>query len=270
MSAPALCLNLLNLSARYACDIPLEEQLDAAAAAGADRVGLETGTIRGWIESGRSLEQLGAALRERGLLCHELTYLDCSLDDPEKTIEVAQRVARTAGALGAPWVLTSSGAGVDAALADLFGRCCDAAARHGTGLAYEFFPWARIDRFDAARELVRAAGRSNAGVLLDCWHFFHGPDGWDELARLPLDAIAYVQFTDSIEVAPGRYLAEAETSRRIPGEGCLELERFASTLLERGFDGVVSIEVLSGETRALGAAGFARACMDASRPYWER
>ena len=105
-------------------------------------------------------------------------------------------------------------------------------------------------------------------MLLDCWHFFNGPDDWSALETLPLDAIAYVQFTDSIPVPPERYRAEAETCRRFPGDGIFELERFSSTLLGRGFDGVVSIEVLSPETRALGAREYARRSLESSRRYW--
>jgi sugar phosphate isomerase/epimerase len=63
-------------------------------------------------------------------------------------------------------------------------------------------------------------------------------------------------------------MAEAETCRRFPGDGIFELERFARTLLARGFDGVVSIEVLSPETRALGAPGYARRSLESTRPYW--
>jgi sugar phosphate isomerase/epimerase len=267
---PTLCLNLLNLSERYQTGIALEEQLDAAAEAGARLVGLEAGSIKRLEAEGRSVEALRKALDQRSLRCYELTYLECAPENEPATLAAAERVARWAGALGTSYVLTSAALPASDELADLFGRCCDVAARHGTGLAYEFFPWAPIDTFGAAHDLIQRAGRSNAGVLLDDWHFFHGPDDWDVLARVPLDAIAYVQFTDSIEVAPARYMAEAETCRRMPGDGCLDVERFARTLLDRGFDGVVSIEVLSAETRALGARGFARACMESSERYWFR
>jgi sugar phosphate isomerase/epimerase len=266
---PTLCVNLLNLSERYGTGIPLEVQLDAAAEAGAELVGLDTGGLKHWLGQGHSIGALRGALDRRGLRCYELTYLECAPANARGTLAAAERVAGWAGELGAAWVLTSS-AGEEVAdpLVELFARCCDVAAKHGTGLAYEFFPWTPIDHFAAAHELVRRAGRRNAGVLLDCCHYFNGPDDWSVLDSLLLEALAYVQFTDSIPVPPERVMAEAQTCRRFPGEGVFELERFAQALLRRGFDGVVSIEVLSPETRALGAREYARRSLESTRPYW--
>jgi sugar phosphate isomerase/epimerase len=264
-----LCANLLNLGERYGNSGPLEEQLDAAAEFGAALVGLETGAIKRWLSAGRTLESLNDALRQRGLRCYELTYLECTTRNPQGSLAAAERIAGWAGALGCPWILTASlGEPVSDALVDLFGRICDAARKHGTGLAWEFFPWAGIDHFGAAQELITRAGRANAGVLLDCCHFFNGPDDWAVLESLPLDAIAYLQFTDSIAVPPERCMAEAETCRRFPGEGVFPLERFARTLRARGFDGVVSTEILSPETRALGVREYVRRSLESSRPYW--
>src|SRR5262245_21908556 len=176
---PRLCVNLVNLSERYGTGVPLELQLEAAANAGAKLVGLETGGIRRWLAEGRTLEALRGALERRGLQCYELTYLECASSQAQGSLAATEKLASWAGAIGCEWILTASlDEPVSDALADLFGRACDVAARHGTGLAWEFFPWAKIDHFAAAHELVRRAGRRNAGVLLDCWHFFNGPDDW--------------------------------------------------------------------------------------------
>jgi len=138
----------------------------------------------------------------------------------------------------------------------------------GTGLAFEFFPWAPIASIEAARSLLAAAGRPNAGVLVDTWHFFHGPDDWAALDTLPLADVAYVQFSDAVAVDARDLAAAAETSRRFPGDGRLDLGRFADTFRRRGFAGTVSIEVLSAETRAVGAREFARRCVETTRRYW--
>lgn len=262
---PQLCLNLLNLSARYGNGVELPQALDAAQQAGVELVGLDTSGIRAWLESGHSLEQVAGELASRGLRCFEFLYLECDPGNERQTLRRAERAAEWCQVLKPSWVLTASAAPAGEALARIFGRCADVLAPSGAGLAYEFFPWAAVDSLARAREVVERAGRPNAGVLLDCWHFFYGPDDWKELAAFPLDAIAYVQLTDSIPVAPERYQAESETSRRLPGDGCFELGRFARALLARGFDGTVSIEVLSPETRALGAREFARQCVERTR-----
>ena len=38
---------------------------------------------------------------------------------------------------------------------------------------------------------------------------------------------------------------ESSHRRAVPGEGVLELDRFAETMRDRGYDGIVSVEVLS-------------------------
>jgi len=138
---PTLCANLLNLGERYGCTDPLEAQLDAAAEFGARLVGLDTGALKRWIAAAGSVESLRDALASRGLRCYELTYLECASSNPEGSLAAAERIARWAGALDCPWILTASlGEPLGDALVELFARACDVARRHGTGLAWEFFP----------------------------------------------------------------------------------------------------------------------------------
>jgi sugar phosphate isomerase/epimerase len=269
VSAVQLCLNLQNLNPRYPGGVPLLEQLDAAAETGVELVAFDAGSFKQFLAAGGSVEQAARELEARGLGCYELFYLECTPHNPQGTLAAAERLAVWAGELGARYVLSSCPTPVVEPSVELFARCCDVMARYGTGLAYEFFPWAPINRFGLAHELVQRAARRNAGVMIDSWHFLHGPDDWSVLETLPLEAVAYLQFTDSKPVAPADYAAEALTCRRFPGEGCLELERFAATLRARGYAGAVSIEVISHETRALGAREFARRCVESSRRYWE-
>jgi sugar phosphate isomerase/epimerase len=267
---PTLCLNLLNLAPRYPDAPPLSATLDAAAAAGVSLVALDPSFIRAHESAGGSVASLAHELAQRGLRCYELLFLECDPARAEGTLKRAETLAAWASELGATWLLGSATtARVDEPLVDLFGRSCDVLAKAGAGIAFEFFPWARVNRLSAADELVKRCGRRNAGVLLDAWHFAYGPDDWPALEAAPLERIAYLQFTDAIAVAPENLLAEAETSRRFPGEGCLDLDRFVGTLRRRGWDGVVSIEVLSPETRALGASLFAKRCVESTRQFWE-
>jgi sugar phosphate isomerase/epimerase len=54
----------------------------------------------------------------------------------------------------------------------------------------------------------------------------------------------------------------------LPGEGVLELDRFAGTLLDRGWDGLVSVEVLSAELRALPVDVLVRRLHDTTARFW--
>ena len=63
-------------------------------------------------------------------------------------------------------------------------------------------------------------------------------------------------------------IRESLHRRALPGDGILELDRFATTLREMGYDGIVSVEVLSAELRELPVDVLVRRLHDTSAPYW--
>ena len=63
-------------------------------------------------------------------------------------------------------------------------------------------------------------------MLIDAWHFSFGDSTWDDLASVPLDRIAYVQFDDTLAPESDNLLADAMDRRALPGEGVLDLDRF--------------------------------------------
>jgi sugar phosphate isomerase/epimerase len=56
--------------------------------------------------------------------------------------------------------------------------------------------------------------------------------------------------------------------RALPGDGTLALDQFATTLLQRGWDGLVSVEVLSAELRTLPVDETLRRLHATTAPYW--
>lgn len=63
-------------------------------------------------------------------------------------------------------------------------------------------------------------------------------------------------------------MADTMDRRAMPGEGELDLRRFAGTLVDRGWSGWISVEVLSSELRRLEVEGFAGRAYASSAPYW--
>jgi sugar phosphate isomerase/epimerase len=88
------------------------------------------------------------------------------------------------------------------------------------------------------------------------------------LETVPVEDLGFVQFDDALPAESDDYLHEAMDRRAWPGEGELELDRFASLLLGRGWDGVVSVEVLSEKLRALPIGEFARRAFETTVRYW--
>jgi len=56
--------------------------------------------------------------------------------------------------------------------------------------------------------------------------------------------------------------------RVMPGDGTFELERFAATLLDRGWSGTVSVEVLNAGLRRLPVPEFAELAYRTAARYW--
>jgi sugar phosphate isomerase/epimerase len=165
-------------------------------------------------------------------------------------------------------VLTTFAAPLNRQTRPLIERCAAMFAEAGSGMAVEFSPLGPVTSISAALEVVRAADVGRAGVMIDSWHFFRGDSTWEQLERLPLDLIAYVQFNDAPPPVSENGMHETMHRRVMPGDGTFELSRFASTLLERGWAGLVSVEVLSAELRELPVREFTRRAYQSTARYW--
>jgi len=75
------------------------------------------------------------------------------------------------------------------------------AAASGAGFAALGLAEHDADASCAAVLAEASAGR--AGVLIDSWHFFRGDSTWEQLACIPLERIAYIQFDDAPAPAGG-------------------------------------------------------------------
>jgi sugar phosphate isomerase/epimerase len=208
-----------------------------------------------------------AALSAAGVRCTELMALMVSRN-ADRTLAGARQLAAAADAVGAPWVLAIPAAPPSPETAALWGRCADVLAEAGARLALEFSPLGVVTSIAAARELIAAADPGRSAVMIDTWHFSRGDSTWEQLEQIPLEEIAYLQFDDAPEPVGDDAFAETMDRRAWPGEGTFELERFASTLLDRGWTGTVSVEVLNADHARLPVAEFARAAHDSTARYW--
>jgi sugar phosphate isomerase/epimerase len=238
-------------------DFATADLVSAAHAAGFTALGINVERV----DSAAAAAYAAAPLR-----CHEVLALVVS-DDQPATLTAAERLADAAKSMKAAWVLTVF---TTPPSADIVARCAGMFDSAGAGMAVEFSPLGPIATIRDGMDVVRAARRGGrAGLLIDSWHFCFGDSTWDDLATVPLDDIAYVQFTDALEPEfRDRLVRESLHRRALPGEGILELERFAPTLLDRGWDGLVSVEVLSAELRELPVDELARRLHDTAAPYW--
>jgi sugar phosphate isomerase/epimerase len=247
----------------------LPEQIDAAAAAGYEHIGLDMPSIRAHAEAGLAPEALADRIATAGMTPYELTFVTivpnadatrASLEDALDLVGPIQPEYVQCLVTGPPDECVGPTRDAGAALAE-----------HGVGLAIEYLPNIPVRSIADTLHVIERVGLPSVRVCVDTFHFFHGPDTWDDLDRLPSKQLAFVQFDDAPEVldAGDPALGAAMMDGRVlPGDGVFELDEFARHLDARGFDGVVSVEVLSAEWRGRPVDEFARASLTATKAFF--
>jgi len=238
-------------------DVATADLVSAASAAGFGAVGINADRVdAGAVEAYAANE----------VRCHELLAFIVG-DDESAMMASAEQLADRAQAIGTDWVLTVFTHKVPAKRIQ---RCAKLFDDAGAGIAVEYTPLGAIPTISDGMEYVRAAGlTARAGLMIDSWHFCFSSNTWEDLAAVPLDDIAYLQFTDALEPEfRERMIRESLHRRALPGEGILELNRFAAIFLDQGFDGTVSVEVLSAALRQLPVDELAARLYATTAAYW--
>ncbi|MBO0732566.1 MAG: sugar phosphate isomerase/epimerase, partial [Acidimicrobiaceae bacterium] len=235
----------------------LDRYLGAVADAGFGAVSLNADQLAGE-------PQRAARLVERhGLCCTDVLALLVTRDD-DATMAGAEALRPAVDALGPSHVLTMMRTRPKPEALERLVRIAELLE---VALALEFAPGPVATVADALA-IAEELGPRHAGILADTYHFFRAGSTWEMLETVPAAHLPIVQFDDALPAEDDDYMRETTERRAWPGEGELQLGRFAATLRERGWDGVVSVEVLSQPLRRLPVEVFARRAYETAAPYW--
>lgn len=174
---------------------------------------------------------------------------------------VGARSLNATDVFGGPW-------GVDEAAA-AFAALCDRAAEHGLLVHLEGLPWSQIPDVASAWEIVRRAGRSNGGIVVDAWHFFRAGADFDALRAVPGDQVLGIQLDDGPAAAEDNLVHATLHDRLLPGDGAFDLEALVAALRAIGAVAPIGVEVFSDTLHARGATAAACAAGDAARRVLE-
>jgi len=138
-------------------------------------------------------------------------------------------------------------------------QAAEVLAEHGIHLGLEYvgpktmwssgrYPF--IHTMDEMLELCEAVG-PNAGLLLDCFHWYTAHETADDLRRLSPEQIVDVHVND----VPDKPVDEQiDNIRDLPGAtGVIDVTTFLVTVKEAGYDGPVMVEPFSERVRQLSA-----------------
>lgn len=259
--------NTFNHSTYYGLAPSLPAQVRAAAAAGYDFVGLDLLSVLAHEREGLPVPAIAEVLGECELPCYELVSLSVSADR-DATRRSLDHILRVAAVLRPHEVLCVVTGAPDSAVAANLAECAAALAAESLGLSLEFLPTRDVDSINVAAELLDRVAHPNLRLVVESWHFFRGPSIWEDLDALPVERFGFVQFADAPDPVSDDIHHESMHRRVLPGEGVFDLRRFCDTVGAKGYDGVVSMEVLSEQWRDADLTKFARATLVAGRELW--
>ena len=189
-----------------------------------------------------SLAEVSRRLDDTGVVALDLeaVFVTPGADEGDQAVDAA-------AAVGARNVLVVS-MGVDpGAFTERFVELCDRAAPAGIHCVVEFTPILSIPDLDTALAVVEAAGRPNAGILVDNLHLARSGGSPQDLARIDPALMPYVQLCDAPAEAPEDLFSDALEGRCLPGDGGLPVHDYLAAVPARA---PVSAEILSASLRA--------------------
>ena len=116
---------------------------------------------------------------------------------------------------------------------DSYGQICDLANEYGMSVALEFPTFSRLRNLQETIDIVRAADRPNAGILVDTLYMHMSRVALKELKDLPKEWFEFIQVSD---ISPGvpdtleGMIQIARDSRLYPGDGCIDFRSILEAL----------------------------------------
>lgn len=91
-----------------------------------------------------------------------------------------------------------------------------------------------------ALQLHRKAAHPNFGIVFDCYHFWSGPSKFEDMDLIQPGEIIHAHLNDTQDLP--RELLDSQ-SRVIPGDGVAPLAKILRKLVDKGYEGPISVEL---------------------------
>ena len=227
-----------------------------AAKVGFSGIGLWHADLEHVLED-RSLAEMKKIFDNSGLTYIELEFLmdwflDPGTEERKASDEQRKLLLEAAAALDAHHIKVGNIPGTPCEIPQLterFGElCADATKQTKAKVVYEFMPFdANVKSVDTALEVVQGAGADNGGLAIDTWHMSKLGIAPDELRKIPLERLSWVELSDGQFEDMDDPVIETTQFRRLPGEGEFDIRGYVRACQEVGYQGPWGVEVLSKE-----------------------
>jgi sugar phosphate isomerase/epimerase len=207
----------------------------------------------------RSLRQMKEVFDDNGLRYLELEFImDWFLDEDDARRRESDTIRAllfdAAAEFGAHHIKVGNIPGVPCELSVLterFGELCADAAEHTDAkIVYEFMPFdVNVRSIDSALAVVAGAGAANGGIAVDTWHMSKLGIAPDDLRRIPLEYLSWIELSDGRLVDLDDLVDETVNHRNLPGEGEIDVPAYVAAAGAHGYPGPWGVEVLSEELR---------------------
>jgi sugar phosphate isomerase/epimerase len=205
-----------------------------------------------------SLRDMRRMLDDNGLQLYELEFLmDWFLDEGEEDRKAADRTRKllfeTAAELDAHHIKAGNIPGRPCEMPRLKERYAELvadAARHTSAkILYEFMPFdVNVDSIETALEVVGDVDGS--GVVIDTWHMAKLGITPDDLRKIPLEQLGWVELSDGRHEWMEDRVDEVVNHRKLPGEGEFDIRGYVEVCSDMGYGPTWGVEVLSQELRS--------------------
>jgi sugar phosphate isomerase/epimerase len=229
-----------------------------AAKVGFSGIGLWHADIEHQLED-RSLSEMRQIFDDSGLKYLELEFImDFFLDEGEEARQASDKTRKllfeTAAAMDAHHIKVGNIPGTACALSQVTERygelCADAARQTGAKILYEFMPFdVNVNSLDTALQVVEGAGADNGGLVIDTWHMSKLGIAPDDLRRIPLHYLGWIELSDGQFENMDDPIDEVINHRKLPGEGEFDIQGYVDACRDHGYPGPWGVEVLSEELR---------------------
>lgn len=184
--------------------------------------------------------------------------------DPKKYLPAMEVAAE----LGGRHVLSSIWTPDISFATERFAELCELAKPLGLTVDLEFVTFADVKNLKDALGILRAAGRDNAGLMVDTLHFHRSRVALEELDAVPREYFHFAHLCDGpadIPTAREDLIHTARGERLYAGEGGIDIAAILNRIPEVPY----SIELPHLERmKEFGYAEHARRCLQAAKDYF--